>query len=163
MYRTLHRNIKDWAYQVQVHQSLGRMTHNQPVDRRRNGQTHLSPMATLKQLPALVVLERIPIPVLAIANDGALVLANSAFSEMVGRARDDVVAMTFGEIFHLPLTTESAVSVVQSLANEVVELAHQDGSSVRALMSKSALFRADDDIALATFQDLTEQLWLDER
>jgi hypothetical protein len=30
-------------------------------------------------------------------------------------------------------------------------------------MSKSALTRADDEIALATFQDLTEQLWLDER
>jgi PAS domain S-box-containing protein len=139
------------------------MTHNQLVERRRNGQAGLSPIATLKQLPALVVLERIPIPVLAIANDGKLVFANSAFSEMVGRVREDVVAMTFDEIFHLPLTTGSAVSVVQSLANEVVELAHQDGSSVRALMSKSALIRADDDIALATFQDLTEQLWLDER
>jgi hypothetical protein len=52
---------------------------------------------------------------------------------------------------------------VQPLANEVVELAHRDGSSVRALMSRSALIRADDNIALATFQDLTEQLWLDER
>jgi hypothetical protein len=30
-------------------------------------------------------------------------------------------------------------------------------------MSRSALIRADDSIALATFQDLTEQLWLDER
>ena len=30
-------------------------------------------------------------------------------------------------------------------------------------MSKSALIRSDDDIALATFQDLTEQLWRDER
>src|SRR5947209_15886261 len=103
------------------------------VERRRNGQASLSPMATLKQLPALVVLERIPIPVLAIANDGALVFANSAFSEMLGRPRDDVVAMMFDEIFHLPLAAGSAVSVVQSLANEVVELAHQDGSSVRAL------------------------------
>jgi PAS domain S-box-containing protein len=139
------------------------MNHNQVVERRRNVQATLSPMATLKQLPALVVLERIPIPVLAIANDGALVFANSAFSEMVGRAREDIVLMKFDEIFHLPLTEESAVSVVQSLANEVVELAHQDGSSVRALMSRSALIRADDDIALATFQDLTEQLWLDER
>ena len=41
----------------------------------------------------------------------------------------------------------------------VVELAHKDGSVVRALMSKSAMTRADDQIALATFQDLTEQLW----
>ena len=139
------------------------MHHNRLVERRRNGQTSLSPMATLKQLPALVVLERIPVPVLAIANDGALVFANSAFSEMVGRAPEDVVSLQFDEIFHLPLSTESAVTVVQSLANEVVELAHRDGSSVRALMSRSALIRADDDIALATFQDLTEQLWLDER
>lgn len=139
------------------------MNHNQVVERRRNVQAGLSPMATLEQLPALVVLERIPIPVLAISNDGALVFANSAFSEMVGRAREDVMSMKFDEIFHLPLTEESAVTVVQSLANEVVELAHQDGSSVRALMSRSALIRADDDIALATFQDLTEQLWLDER
>ena len=139
------------------------MHHNQFVERRRNGQTSLSPMATLKQLPALVVLERIPVPVLAIANDGALVFANSAFSEMVGRAPEDVVSLQFDEIFHLPLSTESAVTVVQYLANEVVELAHRDGSSVRALMSRSALIRADDEIALATFQDLTEQLWLDER
>ncbi|MGA8126053.1 MAG: PAS domain-containing protein [Mycobacterium sp.] len=122
-------------------------------------------MAILKQLPALVVLERIPVPVLAIAHDGALVFANSAFSEMVGRAPEDVRSLTFNEIFHLPLTPtmESAVSVVQGLANMVVELAHRDGTSVRALMSRSALIRADDDIALATFQDLTEQLWLDER
>jgi PAS domain S-box-containing protein len=139
------------------------MDHNQLVDRRRNGQRSLSPMATLKQLPALVVLERMPVPVLAIANDGAVVFANSAFSDMVGREPDDVVSLKFEEIFHLPLTTDSAVTVVQSMANEVVELAHRDGSSVRALMSRSALIRADDDIALATFQDLTEQLWLDER
>ncbi len=120
-------------------------------------------MDTLKQLPALVVLERIPVPVLAIAQDGAVVFANSAFSEMVGRAPVEVLSLKFEEIFHLPPTRESAVSVVQALANMVVELAHQDGSSVRALMSRSALIRADDDIALATFQDLTEQLWLDER
>ena len=120
-------------------------------------------MATLKQLPALVVLERIPVPVLAIAQDGAVVFANSAFSEMVGRAPEEVLSLKFDEIFHLPSTTESAVTVVQALANMVVELANQDGSSVRALMSRSALIRADDDIALATFQDLTEQLWLDQR
>jgi PAS domain S-box-containing protein len=139
------------------------MNDNQAVERRRNGRAGQSAVATLKQLPALVVLERIPVPVLAIAHDGALVFANSAFSEMVGRAPEDVLSLTFDEIFHLPPTTESALLVVQGLANMVVELAHQDGTSVRALMSRSALIRADDDIALATFQDLTEQLWLDER
>ena len=64
-------------------------------------------MATLKQLPALVVLERIPIPVLAIANDGALVFANSAFSDMVGRARDDVVSHDVRR--DLPLTAHHGI------------------------------------------------------
>jgi PAS domain S-box-containing protein len=145
---------------------MPRMNHNQPVERRRNGHhPGQSPMAILKQLPALVVLERIPVPVLAIAQDGTVLFANSAFSEMVGRASDELLSLKFDGIFHLPLTTgsESPISVVQALANMVVELAHGDGSSVRALMSRSALIRADDNIALATFQDLTEQLWLDER
>jgi PAS domain S-box-containing protein len=135
------------------------------VERRRNGrQQGQTPIEILKELPALVVLERIPVPVLAIAQDGAVLFANTAFSEMVGRDSDEVMSLKFDDIFHLPLTTESEspISVVQALANMVVDLAHRDGSSVRALMSRSALIRADDNIALATFQDLTEQLWLDE-
>jgi PAS domain S-box-containing protein len=140
------------------------MNHNQLVERRRNGgQPGQSPMAILKQLPALVVLERIPVPVLAIARDGTVLFANTAFSEMTGWASDEVLSLKFDDIFHLAPTTESPISVVQALANMVVELAHRDGSSVRALMSRSTLIRADDNIALATFQDLTEQLWLDER
>jgi PAS domain S-box-containing protein len=142
------------------------MNHNQAVERRRNGrEPGQSPISILKQLPALVVLERIPVPVLAIAQDGAVLFANTAFSEMVGRDPEEVLSLQFDDVFHLPPTTESEtpLSVVQALGNMVVELAHQDGSSVRALMSRSALIRADDNIALATFQDLTEQLWLDER
>jgi PAS domain S-box-containing protein len=142
---------------------MRRMNDNKVVERRRHGKQGQSPMTTLKQLPALVVLERIPVPVLAIAKDGAVVFANSAFSEMVGRAPEEVLSLNFDQLFHLAPTAESRVSVVQALANMVVELAHKDGSSVRALMSRSALIRADDEIALATFQDLTEQLWLDER
>ena len=140
------------------------MNHNQLVERRRDGgQPGQSPMAILKQLPALVVLERIPVPVLAIAQDGTVLFANTAFSEMTGWASDEVLSMKFDDIFHLAPTTESPVSVVQASANMLVELAHRDGSSVRALMSRSALIRSDDNIALATFQDLTEQLWLYER
>jgi hypothetical protein len=54
------------------------------------------------------------------------------------------------------------VSVVRSHANPIVELLRHDGSIVRAGMSRSALLRGDDPVALATFQDLTEQLWVEE-
>src|SRR5436853_7590508 len=118
-------------------------------------------MASLQQLPALVVLERIPVPVLAIGNDGSILFTNSAFAQMVGFEPEEVLSLRFHEIFHKAPEAESLLSVVHALANMVVELAHKDGSMVRALMSKSAVMRADDDFALATFQDLTEQLWED--
>jgi PAS domain S-box-containing protein len=119
-------------------------------------------MTTLTQLPALVVLERIPLPVLAIGHDGGILFTNTAFAEMVGCEPEEVLSLRFSEVFHRPPESESLLSVVHALANMVVELAHKDGSVVRALMSKSAALRADDQFALATFQDLTEQLWEDE-
>lgn len=119
-------------------------------------------MTTLQQMPALVVLERFPVPVLAIAEDGSILFANSAFAEMVGRSAESVNALKFAEIFHSLPDDESAVSVVRANADLVVDLVHQDGSLVRARMSKSALLRGDDPVALATFQDLTEQLWVEE-
>ena len=120
-------------------------------------------MTTLKQLPALVVLERIPVPMLAIGHDGSILFTNTAFAEMVGFEPDEVLSLRFHQIFHQAASSESLLPVVHALANMVVELAHKDGSVVRALMSKSAATRAEDQFALATFQDLTAQLWEEER
>ncbi|WP_209923423.1 PAS domain S-box protein [Mycolicibacterium lutetiense] len=119
-------------------------------------------MALLQNLPALVVLERFPVPVLAIAEDGTILFANSAFGEMVGRATDAVKNMPFAEVFHALPADGSAVSAMRANAGLLVDLVHHDGSIVRARMSKSALLRGDDPVALATFEDLTEQLWADE-
>jgi PAS domain S-box-containing protein len=135
---------------------------NQVVDRRRTVQASQSPREALEQLTAPVLLERIPVPTLAVLHDGTIVFANKAFAEMVGRDADEVVVLKFHDIFHAALEMESVLSVVDGLANMVVELAHKDGSTVRALMSRSALRRSDDEIALATFQDLTEHLWVNE-
>ena len=119
-------------------------------------------MALLAAMPALVVLERLPVPVVAIAENGAILFANTAFAEMLGRTPEAVKALKFGQIFHTMPTEESAVSAVRAHADLIVELVHDDGSIVRARMSKSALLRGDDPVALATFQDLTERLWVDE-
>jgi PAS domain S-box-containing protein len=116
-------------------------------------------MTTLKQSPALVVLERIPVPVLAIAHDGGILFANTAFAEMVGCEPDEVLSLRFHQVFRQAPASESLLSVLHALANMVVELVHKDGWVVRALMSSSKVMRADDQFALAAFQDLTEQLW----
>jgi PAS domain S-box-containing protein len=119
-------------------------------------------MALLKELPALVVLERFPVPVLAIAEDGTILFANAAFADMLGHTAEAVRSMKFRQIFHTLPAEESAVSVVRAHADLIVELVHNDHSIVRARMSKSALLRGDDPVALATFQDLTERLWVEE-
>ena len=137
--------------------------HLRLVERRRNPQHSQSPMATLEQMPAFVVLQRIPVPVLAIAYDGSILFANTAFADMVGREPDEVLSLRFQQIFHRVPASESLLSVVQALANMAVELAHKDGSIVRALMSRSALMREADQFAIAVFQDLTAQLWEQER
>jgi len=130
------------------------------MERRRDRQPQ-SPMTVLRELPALVVLERIPVPVVAVAHDGAILFANCAFADMLGHDQQAVLSLKFEEIFHTLPVDESAVSVVRAHADLIVDLLHIDGSTVRARMSKSALLRGDDPVALATFQDLTEQLWVD--
>lgn len=109
-----------------------------------------------------MALDRLPVPVLAIAEDGAILFANAAFADMIGYTAEAVSALQFREIFHTLPANESAVSVMRAHGNLIVELVHRDGSIVRAKMSKSALRRDNDPVALATFQDLTEQLWVDE-
>jgi PAS domain S-box-containing protein len=133
------------------------------IDRRRSGSAGDSPMDILMRLPAVVVLERIPVPLLAMVRDGITLFANSSFAEMVGYRPDTLVGLVFPEIFDTAPVVVAALSGVGALANLVVELRHSEGWTVRARMSKSALVRADDPVVLVTFENLTERLWVDER
>jgi PAS domain S-box-containing protein len=135
---------------------------NQFRERRRPGQAGQSPIITLKQLPALVVLERLPVPVLAIDHDGTILFANAIFAAMLGHSPEGLQSLKFHEILRtLPLPGSCTSSVIRTHAGQLVELAHRDGSTVRAEMSNSAMLRGDDPVALVTFTDLTEQLWVD--
>jgi PAS domain S-box-containing protein len=100
-----------------------------------------------------------PVPVLAIVGDGSIVFANAAFADMLGYTPAAVMSLEFAQIFHALPVDASPVSVVHGSANQIVALMHADGSVVKARMSKSALLREHDPLALATFDDLTEQLW----
>jgi PAS domain S-box-containing protein len=120
-------------------------------------------MDVLTRLPAVVVLERIPVPTLAVTRDGIILFANTAFAEMVGYRQDSLAGLVFPEIFHTVPAALCALSNVEALANLVVELQHCEGWTVRARVSKSALMRRDDPVVLVTFENLTERLWMDER
>jgi PAS domain S-box-containing protein len=130
------------------------------MERRRTRREDQSPIEILSQLPALVVLDRLPVAALAVAEDGAIVFANRACAEMLGYTQEELTSLTFGELFSAMPAGTSAVAAMRAFADVIVDLKHRDGSPVKARMSKSALQRDDDPVALATFQDLTEELWL---
>jgi PAS domain-containing protein len=133
------------------------------IERRRNGSSGDSPMDILRRLPAVVVLERLPVPALAMARDGIILFANMAFAEMVGYEQDRLTGSAFPEIFHTVPVALCGLAGVDALANLVVELRHCEGWTVRARMSNSALMRHDDPVVLVTFENLTERLWTDEQ
>jgi PAS domain S-box-containing protein len=133
------------------------------VERRRKGSSGDSPTDILRRLPALVMLERIPVPTLAMARDGIILFANTAFAEMVGYQQDRLAGLAFPEIFHTVPAEVAALSGGDAVANVVVQLQHSEGWTVQATMSKSALKRSDDPVALVTFENLTERLWMDEQ
>jgi PAS domain S-box-containing protein len=139
------------------------MDGDQRVERRRKGSSGDSPTDVLTRLPAVVMLERIPVPTLAVARDGTIVFANTAFSEMLGYPQDSLARLAIPEIFHTMPAVAGALSGVDALANLVVELQHCEGWRVRASMSKSALKRSDDPVVSVTFENLTERLWMDEQ
>nr|WP_192860392.1 PAS domain-containing protein [Mycobacterium sp. MS1601] len=119
-------------------------------------------MDTLQQLPALVVLERFPVPVLAISDDGTILFANSAFADMLGHPAQHVLTLAYSEIFQIAPDRGSPVPSIRARGEHLVELRHADGSTVRAQVSHSALRRDDDRLVLVVFHDLTERLWLEE-
>jgi PAS domain S-box-containing protein len=131
------------------------------VERRRNGGSDDSPTDILRRLPAVVVLERLPVPALAMARDGIILFVNTAFAEMVGYERDGLAGSAFPEVFQTVPAEVAAVSGVDAVTNLVVELRHCEGWTVRARMSNSAMMRRDDPVVLVTFDNLTERLWVD--
>lgn len=119
----------------------------------------LSPRAMLEQLPAFVVLEGMVTPILGVEHDGTVVFANEAFANMLGHTRESVMSLTMQQIFLARTTGLSAIAVLKAHAEQIVDLHHRDGSTVHAQMSRSALLRNDDPVAVVVFHDLTEQLW----
>ncbi|MGO9381337.1 MAG: PAS domain-containing protein [Mycobacterium sp.] len=118
------------------------------------------PIDELQQMPALVVLERLPAPALAVDRVGIILFANDSFCDMVGYPADQLLSTNFEEIFQTVPADDRWVTLVGTGAAQLVELRHRYGYSVWASMSKSAMRRYDDTVALVTFHDRTEELWL---
>lgn len=132
----------------------------QIADRRRARPASQSPLQMLAAFPPLVLLERLPVAVLAVQDDGTIVYSNDAFATMVGRCRTALTTMTLTTLLpSVPVGPSGVVAALRKRAGSVVEIQHAEGWAMSVLMSGSALLRHDDQVALTTFVDISEQLW----
>lgn len=132
----------------------------QGIERRQPRPHGQLPIEELQRIPALVVLERLPTPAMAVDRAGTILFANAAFCDMVGYPPEQLVSMNFQDFFRQPPSDDRLVALIGKSAERLVELRHNHGHSVWACMSKSAMRRSDDTVALVTFDDRTEELWL---
>ena len=116
-------------------------------------------MDELRRMPALIMLERLAAPALAVDRAGTVLFANGSFCDMMGYSPDELYSMSFDDFFFSLPANDRWVALV-GVVERLVELRHKCCYSVWASMSKSALRRRDDTIALISFHDRTEELWL---
>ncbi|WP_368680874.1 PAS domain-containing protein [Rhodococcus opacus] len=101
-----------------------------------------------RRTPALVLLARLPVPVLPLHRDGHVVHVNWAFEDMLGYPHDALS----GRSIHDPVPTVSppwpAAEDLRHSAGKVVTLTHRGGSTVRAAISKSVLEWEEDPVLI---------------
>jgi PAS domain-containing protein len=132
------------------------------AERRRRGPRPSTPDKYLRALPTSVLLERLPVPMLATGLDGIVVYNNGAFATMLGHGADvrlsgyGLPALLDG---HSATPPADCVATLRAANNVIVEWLHAEGFAVRSVISETLFFRATDEILLFGVTDLTELIW----
>lgn len=135
-------------------------------ERRNNESRPISDPAQFPDLPVTVVLDRIPVPILAVDPSGAIVFANEAFDDLFGTDRSERSDFHLHDIF--PEQAPEGVNVadmflttVATRADSLWRMTDKTGDVVQVRASKSILRRAEDTVVLVALEDFTDQLWND--
>jgi PAS domain-containing protein len=110
-----------------------------------------------------MLLDRIPIPMLAAGLDGVVVHTNPAFAAMLGHHRD-TITLTGKRLPELlagysATSPRDCVTALRTAKNVVVDWLHVDGFPVRSVISEALFVRASDRILLIGMTDITELDW----
>jgi hypothetical protein len=130
---------------------------------RRRRPSPSSPEEHLRALPALMLLDRISVPMLATGLDGVVVYTNPAFAIMLGHHPDTV--MLTGQQLPALLAGHSAtpprdcVTALRAGSNVIVDWLHVEGFPVRSVISETLFVRATDQLLLIGVTDITELSW----
>jgi len=116
----------------------------------------------LEQLPAIVLLDRLPVPFVAVQPDSSIAYVNREFEQLLGYEPAMLTGVAIETVWaNVPTAGGSAFAELQNYAGTIAELQHSDDYLVRAIVSRSVFVREDDPIVLVAVHDVTEQLWID--
>ena len=112
-------------------------------------------IAESRQISALGVLAQYPAPVIAVAHDGAVLFANTAFAHLLGCSCDAVTSISYEDICSV-LPTDETLFAVTRQGPSLMPLSQV---TFFAKMRRSAIPSAADSDAVAMFEELMERLW----
>jgi PAS domain-containing protein len=133
-----------------------------------NGQSDVGlapsgPEAHLHALPAPILLDRLPIPMLATGLDGVVVYTNPAFASLLGHHRDTITltGKRLPELLarHSATSPHDCVTALRSAHNVIVDWLHAEGFPIRTVISETLFVRGADQILLIGITDITELIW----
>ena len=133
---------------------------------RRSGERPTSTTGYLTQLPALVLLDRMLMPVIAVSESGELSYANPAFAALLGYS--DTAAVTGLLVSDIlvgrdGLSARACAEALGAARGTLVEWRHCERYVVSTLVSDSMLMRSTDPLFLVSLHDVTEGLWTNPR
>lgn len=120
-------------------------------------------IAYIEQLPALTVLDRLSMPIIAVGlDDGAVLYANPAAADLLGYPdAPSVNAHSLSTLMaeHPDIPPHACVATLHKAHGSVVEWNHADGFLIRTIVSRSIFIRDDDPVLLVGLTDTTELSW----
>ena len=132
------------------------------MNERRRDDRPTTTIGYLRQLPGLVLLDRLPTPVIAADSGGELSYVNPAFASMLGHPDTADLVNRPVSTFLFGREDSPAAECVEMLRDSrggLVDWSHAEGFAVRTLVSKSMLLRSVDPLLLISLADMTEWFW----
>jgi hypothetical protein len=117
-----------------------------------------SQVAESCQIPVLRALEEYPIAAVAVADDGAVLFANSAFVEVLGCSSDAVTSMSYADIFCALPTDETLFAVTRLCPNTLGSSPQSGRATCFVKMRKLAVRNGAASVAITLFEELLERL-----
>ncbi len=110
------------------------------------------------QISALRVLTQYPVPVVAVADDGAVVFANTAFADFLSCSCDAVTSSSYEDICSFLPPDETLIAVTRLEPDTIGRVLHLGQATIFVKMRRSAIVGAADSGPITLFDGLMKRL-----